>query len=346
MEELKDILSVCPRDAGGGGPVGLAAAHALTRAKVDFVVLERNPSAISNAGSNFVKLPTGLAVLSQFGLMDMLNRLQRKLRRLREALWLRFPIDDRLQTGASCETRGCGISCQVFAGRQTAVVGVYERLEKPTRERTRFIQLDKDALVDRWGKLLLMKNSNLTLREAFDSQVQASLVNLEEGVLQHWSWGGRVVLAGDAAHKYTPSTGAGCNDGIVDAIVLVSEVSSTLKRLSATSVSSKSLPEPAQLTAAFEAYRASRYDFVVQQCKDAGQVTTLASWPSMIEKFIDCYLVSQRPLQKFLVGQEAKTIAQTPALHFIRTATRPTAVPIRATAQVILIAVFGFLIVS
>jgi 2-polyprenyl-6-methoxyphenol hydroxylase-like FAD-dependent oxidoreductase len=54
----------------GGGPVGLAAAHALSRAGIDFVVLESRPSIVIDASSNLVLLPMGLRLLGQLGLLE------------------------------------------------------------------------------------------------------------------------------------------------------------------------------------------------------------------------------------------------------------------------------------
>lgn len=53
----------------GGGPVGLVAAHALSRADIDFVLLESRPSIVLDAGSNLVINPMGLRVLGQLGLL-------------------------------------------------------------------------------------------------------------------------------------------------------------------------------------------------------------------------------------------------------------------------------------
>ena len=57
----------------GGGPVGLTAAHALTSAGIDFVVLESRPSIVIDAGSNLVLLPIGLRLLAQLGQLDAFN---------------------------------------------------------------------------------------------------------------------------------------------------------------------------------------------------------------------------------------------------------------------------------
>ncbi len=56
----------------GGGPVGLAAAHALHLAGVDFLVLERRPSIVEDKGASIVVHPHTLQVLHQFGLLEEL----------------------------------------------------------------------------------------------------------------------------------------------------------------------------------------------------------------------------------------------------------------------------------
>ena len=63
----------------GGGPVGLTAAHALSRAKIDFVLLERRPSPVIDAGSNLVLNPTGLRALDQLGLGSSLEKVSSAL---------------------------------------------------------------------------------------------------------------------------------------------------------------------------------------------------------------------------------------------------------------------------
>jgi 2-polyprenyl-6-methoxyphenol hydroxylase-like FAD-dependent oxidoreductase len=63
----------------GGGPVGLTAAHALSRAGIDFVLLETCPTIVVNAGASLVLLPSGQRMLGQLGLLEEVNRLSTPL---------------------------------------------------------------------------------------------------------------------------------------------------------------------------------------------------------------------------------------------------------------------------
>lgn len=66
----------------GGGPVGLTAAHAFHRAGIDFLLLERRPEMVVDAGSNLVLLPEGLRTMTQLGLADALNDISTPLSRI------------------------------------------------------------------------------------------------------------------------------------------------------------------------------------------------------------------------------------------------------------------------
>lgn len=63
----------------GGGPVGLTAAHALSRAGIDFDLLESRHSPVIDAGSNLVLAARGTRALSQLGLLDSLRQVSSTL---------------------------------------------------------------------------------------------------------------------------------------------------------------------------------------------------------------------------------------------------------------------------
>lgn len=67
----------------GGGPVGMTAAHSLSQAGIDFVVLERRAKIVEDAGSNLVLLPIGLRVLGQLGLLQTIESVSSPMSRFR-----------------------------------------------------------------------------------------------------------------------------------------------------------------------------------------------------------------------------------------------------------------------
>ncbi|CAG8061412.1 unnamed protein product [Penicillium salamii] len=56
----------------GGGPIGLLAAHALYRAGIDFVLLERRQSIVEEQGASIVLYPQTFRVMHQLGILDVL----------------------------------------------------------------------------------------------------------------------------------------------------------------------------------------------------------------------------------------------------------------------------------
>ncbi|KAF5566775.1 zeaxanthin epoxidase chloroplastic [Fusarium napiforme] len=412
----------------GGGPVGLTAAHALSRANIDFILLERRSSAVIDAGSNLVLNPMGLRALDQLGLAapleqvssplglikrqdhqgrdigdaywfilfnkllgtfprvvsrhdltkvlyDSFTPLQKsqiltdkrvadiipsetgvqvscddgtsyegsivigadgahsfvrtKMRSLAQdagseevddekpflttfrALWLRMPTKFAgIEPGTTCETHGPGAATQLFAGEDSSVMGLYEKLDAPTRDRVRYTEQDQVDLVERWGHIPLAPGGKLTLKDAFSARTQSGLVSLEEGVVNHWSWGGRVVLAGDSAHKFTPSTGAGCNNGLIDVVALVNQLYALRQK--------SPIPTHAQLATAFQSYQASRMDPVVEACRGSGQATSSATWQTGVFKFIDKHIIGITAIQNMLFGLGAPKMAQSPKLTFIK----------------------------
>lgn len=310
----------------GGGPVGLTAAHALDTAGIDFLVLERRPEVVIDAGSNLVLAPEGIRALSSLSIGEAINasssalgkidridhrgrdlgdseifnqlekntgiaprvisrhdltkvlyetlspaaqdkvlsnktvsklvrtergvtatcadgssygattviaadgahsRVRGMLRNLAiesgavevneedpylttyRCLWVRFPRMPDLPVGLTCESHGHDLATQLFVGEDSGVIGIYEKLPKPTRDRIRYTEADQEQLVEKWGHVNVTQKGH-TLRDIYTSRLEAGLVSLEEGVVDNFSWDGRIVLTGDSAHKFTPSTGAGC----------------------------------------------------------------------------------------------------------------------------------------
>lgn len=219
------------------------------------------------------------------------------------AIWIRIPIDDRITPGLTCETHGHGATTQLFAGEDSAVMGLYERLEQPTRERQRFTQADQDDLIKRWDSLPVIPNGTLTLGEAYRNKIETGMISLEEGVVEHWSWGGRIALAGDAAHKFTPSTGEGCNTGIVDVLTVMDEMYHTFDEARRLSGDPHAVPSREEIVKTFQRYQAIRIVTAQNGCDRSGRATAAAMWSSMVSKFVDCHVISYPTVQKFMAGK-------------------------------------------
>ncbi|KEY63863.1 hypothetical protein S7711_10055 [Stachybotrys chartarum IBT 7711] len=387
-------------------PIGLTAAHALTRAGIDFIVLERRDNVVVDAGSNFVLNPEGLRAIAQLNLLDKLEKVtsayprvlsrhdltqvlfeslpteakakiftkkkvsnvestadgmtvsckdgtsytgslviaadgahsivRQSMRMLAlesgssdvneerpflatyRALWIRFSTTacPSLAPGAASETHRPGASTQLFVGQHTGVIDLYERLENPTTERVWYTQEDQDACIKKWGFLPLTEGSGFTLGDAYEKRTQSGLVSLEEGVVEHWSWG-RVVLVGDAAHKFTPSTGAGCNHGICDVVALANALNKGIDAC-ASSPDPHAAPTEAQIGTALKAYRNRRYAAVVDGCAASGRATALSTWATGVHRFIDRWVLWAF-VQKAMInyGRVRKAYADTTVFDYI-----------------------------
>ena len=232
-------------------------------------------------------------------------------------LWVRFPKLSGLAVGTTCETHGSGAATQLFVGEDSGVIGVYDRLEQPTKERIRHTQADQDALIERWGHIPVTPNASHTLRDVYASRLESGLVSLEEGVVDQWSWDGRIVLAGDAAHKFTPSTGAGCNNGVIDIVVLVNELHAAMQNARDISGDSTASPSRADISKAFQTYQNLRQAAVMEECARSGKATTTATWQTGVHKFIDRNIMSHHAVQRFLINRGAENVARTPTLDFV-----------------------------
>ena len=228
------------------------------------------------------------------------------------AMWIRFPTVLPIKAGDASETHGYQCTLQLFAGEDTSVVGLYERLDAPTREGVRYTEADEEEFVKRWGHLPIV--SGLKVGDVYANRSQSGMVNLEEGVVKYWSFD-RIVLVGDAAHKFTPSTGAGCNNGIVDVVALANELYHAFKTVR--SNDPEAYPTKEHVFAAFDAYQLARFDAIQEGLSTASLATGAATWSDASHKFVDKHILSRQSLQKFFVTRQAPKLARTPVFEYV-----------------------------
>ncbi|KAL2220239.1 hypothetical protein M432DRAFT_608525 [Thermoascus aurantiacus ATCC 26904] len=72
----------------------------------------------------------------------------------------------------------------------------------------RFTEEDTLAVIEEYGDVKV--GPGYTIKDLWNKRIRASMVSLEEGILQTWHHS-RVILMGDAIHKTTPNYGQGAN---------------------------------------------------------------------------------------------------------------------------------------
>lgn len=146
------------------------------------------------------------------------------------AMWCTYPRMYEYPPGEHNITHGEPASLQFLNAADRSWVFVYEKLTDEEvaaaaaadgGRGVRYTEADMEAFAARYGEMRV--GGKLKLKEFFPHRRHGGMANLEEGMVRRWS-GGRVVLAGDAAHKYTVNAGLGLNSGIQDAVALVNEL--------------------------------------------------------------------------------------------------------------------------
>ncbi|KAI8626482.1 hypothetical protein F5Y19DRAFT_446762 [Xylariaceae sp. FL1651] len=422
-EEFKAIVV-------GGGPVGLTAAHALSRAGINYVVLEHRHSVAIDVGASLVLWPQGLRVLAQLGLLERLkeigveilhslilsldgykyketwathavkenhgvrqtvfhradllsvlydslseadkaciltnkkvtdiatnehgvevrcedgsihhgsivigadgvhSKVRRSMRELAiqssaseineekpylseyRALWCTFPHQPGLTTGDTIEIHGTDASLQCINSRDRSWIFIYERLEKPTRDRVSYSQENIEALAARCGEFAI--SEHLKVKDVFPKRYTAGMANLEEGILEHWSWN-RMVLVGDACHKFTPNQGLGFNNGIQDVVALVNE----LHGIMPVEQSGRTDLALDALAGAFSRYQDNRIELLQKDYNASASWTRMSAWRNWIYRLLDRYILPLIPgfdefmLTNVLVG----TMSESFVLNFVK----------------------------
>ncbi|KAI1387203.1 uncharacterized protein F4822DRAFT_444000 [Hypoxylon trugodes] len=221
-------------------------------------------------------------------------------------MWCNFPLHPSFTPGKSVEAHSMNTSVQLLAGRERAWMFLYERLEQPKRDKKFYSQDELVEFAERLGDLPL--NEEVRIKDMFPKRHGAGMIELEEGVLQHWSWG-RVVLAGDAAYKLMPNIGQGLNNGIQDIVVLTNGLNDLLnptnegdpdnkhdnRKKSQTEKRGLSQPSTEELSAVFKRYQDTRMEVATAAFDISARAARLSAWTNYIYWFFDRWILSKLP---------------------------------------------------
>lgn len=132
-----------------------------------------------------------------------------------KGMWCSFPRPS--EPGKAFEAQHKDRSLVYFTSRDRGYIFMFEKLECPTKEHIRYADEDVSEFGHRFAEYPI--NETLKVKDVFSKRLAVGMANLEEGLVKQWNWG-RVVLMGDACHKFTPYAGLGLNNGIQDVVAL------------------------------------------------------------------------------------------------------------------------------
>ncbi|EAQ92008.1 hypothetical protein CHGG_00243 [Chaetomium globosum CBS 148.51] len=152
-------------------------------------------------------------------------------------------------------------------------------------------------------------SDTLLFGELWKRRTRGTLIPLEEGVLTHWHHG-RIVLAGDSAHKVTPNIALGGNSGIESVAVLCNHLQRLLQEGGAAK------PTAAVLDAVFAAYQAERLKRMQDILAVSSLITKVQAWDTRWHRFMATWLL---PLQadRTTADQMSEIIRKGPKLEYV-----------------------------
>lgn len=216
-----------------------------------------------------------------------------------------IPRQPGLAPGDVYESHGPGMSVQLFNANARAWFFVYMALKSPTDEATRYSQADADDIAEALGDVHVTET--LRIRDLYAQKKTFGVTNLEEGVAEKWH-AGRVVLAGDAAHKMTPNIGWGLNSSVHDLVVLANSLRALLRSQDGGPIETEVLED------LFRRYQDEREAHVSTVMDITGKVTRLSAWESRVRwrRFLDWTLfpriVADHLLVTFVVGPQVRVV--------------------------------------
>ncbi|KAI1475325.1 putative monooxygenase [Daldinia eschscholtzii] len=225
-----------------------------------------------------------------------------------------MPIPPTMPKNVNHECASERVSTQLLTGNSMAWFGVYEALDKPTSERLKYTEKDKEEAIRKWGHLYAAPG--VRVRDIFDLQKGGvGMINLEEGRVDKWYWN-RIVLVSDAVRKLEPHAGLGYNSGLADVVVLVNK----LRHLLETDAS----PDTKSLEALFADYQNERKKEEPIVHKMSMSRARVYAWLSKMDEIMTKYIV---PYTNFAVYSTNRiygpVVARAPILDWLEEKSYP-----------------------
>ncbi|KAM5344192.1 hypothetical protein ACJ41O_012729 [Fusarium nematophilum] len=206
-----------------------------------------------------------------------------------KCLWCSFPRPSA--PGENFETTSKDQAAMYLTGRERGWILLYDKDPEPTSALRSYSDEDVEAFAAKFAHIPV--NETLTVRDVFERRLTCGMSDLGEGIVSHWSWG-RIVLAGDACHKFTPNAGLGLNNGIQDIVVLCNELHKAIN------AAPNGQPGLATLEEALRKYQEDRSELVEKDYKQSAMVTRLQTWANGVYYFLSRFVLRYNFVARFI----------------------------------------------
>ncbi|KAI9730796.1 MAG: hypothetical protein M1818_008076 [Claussenomyces sp. TS43310] len=183
------------------------------------------------------------------------------------------------------------------------------KIDKPFTwpKRASYTDEDAEALAESLAEHPV--SNSLLFGELWKRRIRGSLVNLEEGVLDHWHHG-RIVLAGDSAHKVTPNIALGGNSGMESIVVLCNHLHRVMKNSEKLST--------ATIHDVFAAYQVERQERMRQIMELSSLITKVQAWDTLWHRVLSTYVLPLQP-DRATADQIGDIVCKAPKLDYLST---------------------------
>ncbi|KAF4471759.1 FAD binding domain-containing [Fusarium albosuccineum] len=214
-----------------------------------------------------------------------------------KCLWASFQRPS--EPGDSYETQGQHRSSMYLTGRDKGWIFLYERLDQASSERSFYDEKAARSFGVSFAHWPLTEK--LAVQDVLaDPTAITGMTNLEEGIAQNVSWNGRIVLVGDAWHKFTPNSGLGFNNGVQDVVSLCNKLQALL--VSPGITTPENTPASVALQKVFDEYQSERIDSLRADFLRSTHATRLSTWATWMDYLMGRYVYSVPFIQKFLTN--------------------------------------------
>lgn len=184
-------------------------------------------------------------------------------------------------------------------GRDMTTLYLFKKLHARTDKRVRYDVEDIRRYAKEFSGWYIDETHKVS--DVLSHDCPAGMMNLEEGVLDKWSWGGRLVLVGDACHKFTINAGLGFNSALQDVVALSNGLHQYVSGLS----KNGQCNETSAIQGVFHEYQNTRLKTVKEEFSQSWHATRLEAWSTHIYSFIAQFLLSWNFIQVLLTNYRA-----------------------------------------